>query len=99
MIYRKFGTSSELVAAIVGNDLAAAESLLSHGPDSNGPDENGWRPLHAAIGQTDFWNLNESIDSVAFVELLIRYGADVNRWDVNRNETPLLTACDPPNIR
>jgi uncharacterized protein len=92
MMYKKFGTSSVLITAIVQHELSQVEMLLSQGEDPNAPDENGWRPLHAAIGH---FYLEGSVETV---KLLLRHGADVNEWDVNHNETPILCACDPQNI-
>jgi uncharacterized protein len=92
MFYKKYGISSGLITAIVQHDLSRVESLLSQGADPNAPDEEGWRPLHAAIGQVDFEG------SVEFVKLLLKHSANVNEWDVNHNETPILGACDPPNL-
>lgn len=91
-MYKKYGTSSVLIASIVQHDLSGVERLLSQGADPNAPDETGWRPLHVAIGHVDFEG------SIEIVKLLLKHGANVNEWDVNRKETPILSACDPPNI-
>jgi ankyrin repeat protein len=92
MIFKKFGTSSALITAIIQRDLRRVESLVSQGADPNAPDNKGWRPLHAAISQADFER------SIEFVKLLLKHGANVNEWDVNHNDTPILCACDPPNL-
>ena len=91
-MYKKYGISSGLITAIVQHDLSRIESLLSQGADPNAPDEEGWRPLHVVIGQVDFEG------SIEVVTLLLKHAANVNDWDVNHNETPILSACDPPNI-
>ena len=98
MWYKRFGRSSELITAIVQDDLRLVGSLLSQGADPNSPDENGWRSLHAAVGQVDFEKSINYVKSVEFVKLLLKHGANVNEWDINHNETPILCACDPPNI-
>lgn len=98
MWFKEFGRSSELITAIVQDDLRLVGDLLSRGADPNAPDENGWRPLHAAVGQVDFKKSIDNIKSVEFVKLLLRHGANVGEWDVNHNETPILCACDPPHV-
>jgi ankyrin repeat protein len=80
-----------LIKAIALRDRSRVERLLSEGADPNAPDDDGLRPLHVAISQEDF------AESPEFVKLLLKHGADVNEWDVNHNDTPLLRACDPPN--
>jgi ankyrin repeat protein len=92
MFYRKYGVSSDLIMAIVQHDLSRFKGLLSLGSDPNAPDEEGWRPLHAAVGEVDFEG------SIEFVKLLLKRGGNVNEWDVHRQETPILTASDPPNL-
>lgn len=91
-MYKKFGSTSLLVNAIVRRDMLTSEDLLAAGADPNEPDENGWLPLHAAIGH---YNLPASTELVA---KLIDRGADVNAWDANHHETPIISACDPPNL-
>lgn len=85
--------ASNLFDAIERHDAGLLESLLSKGEDPNAPDEEGWRPLHAAIGEL---SVGGPVESVA---LLIEYGADVNEWDVHRNETPLLSASTPAGLQ
>src|SRR2546429_9620360 len=92
MVYKEYGISSGLITAIVQHDLSRVKTLLAQGADPNAAGEMGWRPLHVAIGQFDFEG------SIEFVKLLLMYGANVNEWDVNHNETPILTASDPPNL-
>lgn len=84
--------SSELFAAIVQHDLGRVRTLLSQGADPNAPKEDGWRPLHTAIGQLRVGG------KVEFIAVLLEYGANVNEWDANHNETPILSASDPPEI-
>jgi len=85
-------TSSELIDAIVQHDLARTQALLSQGADPNEAGEDGWRPLHHAIGQL---GVGGTID---FITLLLGHGANVNEWDVNHHETPILSAVEPPEI-
>ena len=98
MWHKRFGRSSELMTAIIQDDLRLFEGLLSQGADPNAPDENGWRPLHVAVGQVGSEKLIDYVKSVAFIKLLLKHGANVNEWDINHNETPILCACDPQNI-
>ena len=93
--------SSALIAAIARHDLGQTVSLLGRGDDPNAPDESGWRPLHYAIGEV------ASGGSVELVELLLKHGADVNAplrrvlgspWNVYDDDTPILRACDPPQL-
>lgn len=90
-MYRKYGKSSALMAAIAEHDMPRVKALLDSGVDSNEPDEQGWRPLHLACSEIEFE------DAIETVGLLIERGADVNAWDLNHNETPILVACDPLN--
>ena len=84
--------SLPLFEAIIQHDLGHVRTLLSQGADPNGPREDGWRPLHIAIGQI---GVGGTID---FVTLLIEYGANVNDWDANNHETPILSATYPSEI-
>jgi uncharacterized protein len=84
--------STELSVAIVQHDLGRVRTLLSHGADPNAPNEDGWRPLHLAIGELGVGG------TIEFITLLLQHGADANEWDVNHNETPLLSASDPPEL-
>lgn len=90
MFYRRYGTSSALNVAIVDRNFDKIKQLLAEGADPNAPDEMGWRPLHVGIGQAD------PGVAAALTQLLLKYGARVNEWDAEHNETPILTASDPP---
>lgn len=92
MRYREYGRSSQLIAEIIRHDPRGVAMLLAAGSDPNAPDEEGWRPLHVAVGQVDFNGAAE------LVTLLLRHGASINEWDVNRTETAILIACDPSNL-
>jgi uncharacterized protein len=85
-------SSLSLFEAIYRHDLDSARVLLSHGADPNDANEEGWRPLHVAIGEIGVGG------TVEIVRLLIEFGADVNMWDVQQNETPLLSASVPEGI-
>ena len=91
MFYRKFGSTSALGRAILRHDVDGTLSLLSQGANPDTPDEMGWRPLHIAASQVHTGGPSESVAA------LLRHGADANAWDAGHNETPILTACDPPN--
>ena len=84
--------SSPLNSALVQRDLQETERLLSEGADPNAPNEKGLRPLHVAISAED------PAGSLELVKSLIKHGAPVDEWDLEHYETPLLRACDPPNI-
>jgi ankyrin repeat protein len=84
--------SSELIEAILQHNLGRVRTLLSQGADPNAPNEEGWRPLHVAIGELEVGGSPE------FVTLLIDFGADVNAWDLHRHETPLLSASAPEGL-
>lgn len=85
-------TSLALHTALVEHDLDRTRALLSQGADPNAPNEDGWRPLHVAVGELGVGG------AVEFVKTLIEHGADVNGWDTNRNDTPILTASNPPEV-
>jgi ankyrin repeat protein len=84
--------TAELFDAIERHDLKRAGALLSQGADPNGADEEGWRPLHHAVGEIDVGG------SVEFVKLLLQHGADPNAWDEHHHETPILSASDPLDV-
>jgi len=84
--------SEQLFEAIVQHDLSRVGVLLAQGADPNAPNEEGWRPIHIAIGELGVGG------SAEFVKLLIQSGADVNAWDVNHHETPLMSASVPEGM-
>ncbi|MFY2559780.1 ankyrin repeat domain-containing protein [Corallococcus terminator] len=84
--------SSDLLEAIVQHELERVRALLERGADPNLPRDDGWRPLHVAIGQI---GAGGTID---FIKLLLEHGADVNAWDANHHETPILSAMEPPEL-
>lgn len=84
--------SLPLDSALVQRDVQRVGRLLSEGADPNAPNEKGLRPLHVAISAEDL------AGSLELVKTLIKHGAAVNEWDLDHFETPLLRACDPPNI-
>lgn len=85
--------AASLIDAVVNHDLSRVKELLSDGVDPNAPDQAGWRPLHHAIGQ-----LAEG-GGIDIISLLLAYGADVNGWDINHHETPILSAMYFPEIK
>jgi ankyrin repeat protein len=80
---------SDFFAALAGHDVDRVRSLLSQGADPNAPNADGWRPLHVVIGHLDVGR------AVELVRVLLEHGAEVEAWDVDRNETPLLSASVP----
>jgi ankyrin repeat protein len=79
---------AKLHDAIAAHDLAAMREALSRGEDPDSTSENYPRftALQAAVDALDEGG------SVEAIELLLAAGADVNRWDGERDSTPLLMA-------
>jgi uncharacterized protein len=84
--------SRQLFEALTRHDLEVVRSLLVQGANPNAFSEEGWRPLHRALGQIEVGG------SVEFVRLLLAHGADPNAWDANHHETPILSATDPIDV-
>jgi ankyrin repeat protein len=84
--------TERLFAAIENHDHELVRYLLKQGADANAPNEEGWRPLHVAIGRIGVGGPLES------VELLLDFGADPNAWDLNHHETPILSASDSQGL-
>jgi ankyrin repeat protein len=80
--------SRDLFAAIKQHDTARVKALLEGGANPNEPraEGRGLRPLQEAI-----FALCDG-GEVDMLQVLIEHGADVNAWDVERDQTPLLTA-------
>lgn len=83
--------TERLFAAIEAHDHELVRYLLKQNADANAPNDNGWRPLHVAIGRLGVGGPLESI------ELLLDFGADPNAWDLGHNETPILSASRGPD--
>lgn len=75
------GEYTALHHAIVYNkhDVRIAEYLLQKGADPNTQTRTGFTPLHTAV-----WDSN-----LPAVEVLMKYGADVNLKEFKRQESPL----------
>ena len=93
--------ASALISAIAQHDLDGVARLLAQGADPNIADPDGWLPLHSAIREVG------AGAPIELVKLLLGHRANVNQplrrvrgaaWDVLDNDTPLLRACDPPNV-
>lgn len=84
--------TDRLFEALTRHDLSAVRDLLERGADPNAFNEEGWRPLHRALGQIEVGG------SIEFVRLLLAHGADPNGWDENHHETPILSATDPIDV-
>lgn len=84
--------SYELFAAIAQHDMSRVAALVSKGADPNATNAEGWRPLHVAIG---LLGVGGTTDLIA---LLLKLGAKANEWDSDHNETPILSASDPPDV-
>ncbi|QRK04910.1 ankyrin repeat domain-containing protein [Archangium violaceum] len=80
--------SKELFTAIKQHDTSRIKALLAEGADPNEPQSEppGLRPLHVAI-----YELADG-GELDVILALLKHGADVNAWDVERDRTPLLVA-------
>jgi len=95
--------SDALLEAIQARDVDRVANLLAAGTDPNEPGKSRYakgkdlQPLHAAIDELQAF---EAIDPypaepagpIDSVVLLLRYGARVNGWDVNKEGSPLFDA-------
>jgi len=99
--------SNALVEAIHARDVERLAALLAAGAD---PNENGKSrrgkdifPLLAALWELEDFSEDapdepEPAGPIELVVVLLRYGARVNGWDVNKDGDPLLTAVLMINI-
>jgi len=94
--------SNALLEAIQTRDVDRVAQLLAAGADPNEPGKSryGGRPeypFHAAIGELEQFDEDDSggpepAGPIESVVLLLRHGARVQGWDVNKEGDPLLTA-------
>lgn len=101
--------SDALLEAIQTRDVERVAMLLAAGADPNGPGKSRYGsrgsrpPLHAAIGELQARKGTDSrapkpagpIDSIV---LLLRYGARVQNWNVDKEGDPLLMAVEMNHI-
>jgi uncharacterized protein len=82
----------DVFQAIDQHDVARLSLLLSQGADPNQilNEPPFWQPLEAAIEEIEHGAPMDVV--LSMIKLLIRYGADVNAWDRDRELTPLLKA-------
>lgn len=92
-------TSEALLDAIESGDVDRVRELLAAGADPNatvtsryGTIEERLTPLQVAVRELQRPVRPEPGGSIDSVVLLLRYGADVNRWDEEHESTPLLNA-------
>jgi ankyrin repeat protein len=99
--------SNALLEAIQTRDVERLAALLATGADPNeiGKSRRGKDilPLLAAIWELEDFSEDdpgepEPAGPIELVVLLLRYGAKVNGWDVNKDGDPLLTAVLMNNI-
>jgi uncharacterized protein len=83
-----------LIDALEAHDVERLAKLLASGEDPNPPFVPGYSytPLDAAVGELERIQEGEGRGPIDAVVLLLRYGADVNRYDEPPTTTPLLTA-------
>ena len=93
--------SNSLLEAIQARDVERLAALLTTGADPNkiGKSRRGddVLPLLAALWELEDFSEDdpgepEPVGPIELVVLLLRYGAKVNGWDVNKAGDPLLTA-------
>lgn len=87
--------SKLLIDAINTHDIDRLAKLLAAGENPNASFEPGYgyTSLDGAVCALELKSAHEAPDAIDAVVLLLRYGADVNRWDDEPpTTTPLLTA-------
>lgn len=91
--------SELLLHAVEAGDIDRLAELLADGADANAiltsrydTMEERLTPLIAAVRELQRPGGPETRCSIDSVVLLLRYGADVNRWDAEHASTPLLNA-------
>ncbi|MBK9258327.1 MAG: ankyrin repeat domain-containing protein [Polyangiaceae bacterium] len=90
--------SDALLEAIQTRDVDRVAALLAAGADPNEPGKSRYGsggvlpPLHAAIAELEAFGEDEPGGPIDAVTLLLRHGARVNGWDVNKEGDPLLDA-------
>ena len=86
--------SKVIIDAVYTHDIDRLAKLLAGGEDPNAPFEPGYNysSLDGAVGALQLDSAREAPEAIDAVVLLLRYGADVSRWDEPPTTTPLLTA-------
>lgn len=90
--------SDALLEAIQTRDVDRVAALLAAGADPNAAGKSRYGsggtlpPLHAAIAELEAFGEDEPGGPIDSVVLLMRYGARVNGWDVDKEGAPLLDA-------
>lgn len=87
---RAHNGQSALHAAARTGHTELAKLLLMNGGSSqiNCQDDNGYTPLHEAVMRRQ----------INMVELLLEVGSNVNRYSKNTEISPLLSACNQPEL-
>jgi hypothetical protein len=90
--------SDALLEAIQTRDVDRVAALLAAGADPNEPGKSRYGsggdlpPLHAAIAELEAFGEDEPGGPIDAVILLLRHGARVNGWDIDREGDPLFDA-------
>lgn len=86
--------SKALIDAINARDLDGLARLLAAGEDPKQPltSTHTSPTLHHAVSSLGVFHSGRPSGSINAVVLLLRYGADVNAWDAQHWDTPLLCA-------
>ena len=100
--------SDALLDAIQTRDVDRVAKLLAAGADPNEAGKSRYGggpeyPLHAAIGELKSYGADdpggpEPAGPIELVVLLLRHGARVKGWDVNKEGDPLLAAVSMNHI-
>jgi ankyrin repeat protein len=86
--------NNEIFKAIEEQEVRKLDEMLSKGRNPNETEDDwcGWTPLHHAV------DLLEEGGSLEVINILIKNGADVNKWNRSHTSTPLILAVFNGNI-
>jgi uncharacterized protein len=90
--------SDALYEGIESGNVDRVAELLAAGADPNMTRPRYYTPLQDAVCELEAGSENEPGGPLDAIVLLLRYGADVNRWDEDHETTPLLLAVQRNHI-